>query len=177
VECLFPAMMHYTAIASVASAPKTYRTGISRIIVGVDFSPVSERALSRAVDIAEQLGATIVACHVIPIPIPTLETAALGMVPTGLDLRQDPDRARKSIDDLMARFAHRPVEMSAVLRQGDAATEIAVAAREVHADLIVVGTQARTGVSRILLGDLAQAVVRSTNLPVMLLHDPLDEAL
>jgi nucleotide-binding universal stress UspA family protein len=67
--------------------------------------------------------------------------------------------------------------MTSVLRQGDTATEIASAARDVHADLVVVGTQARTGVSRILLGDLAQAVVRSTNLPVMLLHDPPDEAL
>jgi nucleotide-binding universal stress UspA family protein len=161
----------------VASKQPARESGrIARILVGVDFSDVSERALGRALDVAEQLGASVIVCHVVPIPLPMVETAALGLIPANLDMRESAAIAEKATLDLVARHDNGPVELTSVIRQGDAATEIAAAAREMNADLIVVGTQARTGVARILLGDVAQTVVRSTNLPVMLLHDPLDDA-
>ena len=96
------------------------------------------------------------------------------MVPATVDLREAADAAARAAGELIARYSTDRVKMTSVLRQGDAAAEIAAAARDANADLIVVGTQARTGVARVLLGDVAQTVVRSTNLPVMLLHDPLD---
>ena len=163
-------------VANVVPKPARASARIARILVGIDFSDVSERALRRALDVAEQMSASVIVCHVLPIPAPMAETAALGLIPASLDMSESAAIAEKATLDLVARHEYGPVELTSVIRRGDAATEIAAAAREMNADLIVVGTQARTGVARILLGDVAQTVVRATNLPVMLLHDPLDDA-
>ena len=55
----------------------------------------------------------------------------------------------------------------AVLRTGDARDSIIQAAEELHADLIVMGTHGRRGVSRALLGSIAETVVRSAPCPVL----------
>jgi nucleotide-binding universal stress UspA family protein len=88
-------MMHDKgATAAFEPTVEPRRGRVSRILVGVDFSPVSERALARASDLAEQLGASIVACHVMPFPIQTIEGAAMGLVATGMDLRRNPELAQ-----------------------------------------------------------------------------------
>jgi nucleotide-binding universal stress UspA family protein len=159
----------------VPKSPARSPARISRILVGVDFSHVSECALRRGVDLAEQLGASLVVCHVLPLDAPIYDLP-LGMAAPTMSPEEATDIACRATEELVSRYASDNMELTSVVRRGDAATEIAAAARDANADLVIVGTRARTGVARILLGDVAELVVRSTNLPVMLLHDPLDDA-
>lgn len=62
------------------------------------------------------------------------------------------------------------------LREGDAAAEILQVADEVGADLIVLGTHGRTGLGRVLMGSVAEAVLRRARCPVLTLKSPLPEA-
>jgi nucleotide-binding universal stress UspA family protein len=62
--------------------------------------------------------------------------------------------------------------VSVVLRHGTPWTEIATVAREAKADLVVMGTHGRRGVARMLLGSVAERVVRTAPCPVLTVHGP-----
>jgi nucleotide-binding universal stress UspA family protein len=72
------------------------------------------------------------------------------------------------------RAAGRPVETS--LRTGDAAGEIIAAAEEAGADLVVLGSRGRTGVTRLLLGSVARNVLQGSRTSVLVVHAPGDQA-
>jgi nucleotide-binding universal stress UspA family protein len=79
--------------------------------------------------------------------------------------------AKDYVADVAASIRQQGVGAEGVALLGDAAHTITQTARSVKADLIVMRTHARTGASRALLGSVADAVVRSSATPVMLLRD------
>jgi len=78
--------------------------------------------------------------------------------------------------DQLARFhPHANVRMERRLEQGDATTEILRVAREESADLIVMGTHGRTGLGRLLMGSVAEQVMRRAPCPVLTVKSPVPE--
>ena len=135
------------------------------ILVPVDFSECSERALDYAVALAAKLDAKVHLLNVISIPALTVPEVGSMIAPTvlesairenqaALDKLADARRAQASIADTL-------------LRTGDARDEILHAAETIGADLIVMGTHGRRGVSRALLGSVAELVVRTAPCPVL----------
>lgn len=132
---------------------------ITRILVPLDFQPHSAEAVQRAVDLARQYAAEVVLLHVYdPAQYPmssgdvVYSQPQLERVSAGVRARLD--AVRRDVDPLgRCRISTRVV-------QGAPARAIVQAASDEPFDLIVMGTHGRTGVSRILLGSIAEDVMR-----------------
>ena len=143
---------------------------IKTILVPVDFDAPSEAALDTAIRFAKNLGAKITLLHVEPF--------RLGDVPEGV-FYEGPNassRARATalveLGKLAERKATSGVAIGVELREGIAYDEILGAARQLNAELIVMGTHGRSGIARGLLGSVAEHVLRGSTVPVMTVRAP-----
>jgi nucleotide-binding universal stress UspA family protein len=142
---------------------------LKRILVPLDFSPPSRRALRFAREWAARFGSEIYLLHVIE---PTNTYGLLGTEPIMMPIPapdfHEPARAE------LEKFVHQEfpdsAKVSVHLRDGVAYDEIAIAAREFGADLIIIATQGRTGLSHALMGSTAERVVRHAPCPVLTLR-------
>ena len=138
------------------------------ILHPTDFSERSQYALRLACALARDYGARLIVLHVAEtVPIVYGE----GMLPP------DPGEllaaAQERLDRLQVPDAN--VRAERRLAQGDAAAEILRVAQEAHADLIVLGTHGRTGLGRLLMGSVAEQVVRRAACPVLTMKTPSPE--
>jgi nucleotide-binding universal stress UspA family protein len=146
---------------------------IQKILVPVDFTETSERAIDLAVDMAAKLGASITLLHVYQIPIYGFPDATLI---TGPKLAAElSTAAQKALDHLYEKNKNRGVETTAILRDGVAWEEISATADQIGAHLIVIGTHGRRGLARALLGSVAENVIRTSHVPVLVVHGPREE--
>lgn len=132
-----------------------------KIIVGVDFSDTSERAAAAAVGLARPLGAEVVLVHVIaPGADYNNPTLFVAEVRPGIE---------QQLRDLAARIAgNSGVKVDWGVVDGRPAEEVATFAKRWGGDLIVTGTAGRSGVSRALLGSVAERLVRIATVPVLI---------
>jgi nucleotide-binding universal stress UspA family protein len=147
---------------------------LRHLLVPIDFTETSERALEYAVELARKFEATITVMHAYQIPVYGFPD---GAYITGANLAaQISDAAQKRLDSVLASQKVSGIPMSGVLRDGVPWEEINAVAAEVHADLIIIGTHGRRGLARALLGSIAENVIRTSTLPVMVIHGPRDTA-
>jgi nucleotide-binding universal stress UspA family protein len=139
-----------------------------RILVAVDFSEVSERALEHALELAEKLGAEVTVLHAYQIPIYDFPDGTI--VPSAEHAARIADASQKHMDAMIAKHRERGVKLAGMLRQGPPAEEILAAAKELGPDLLVLGTHARGPLGRAFYGDVAVAVIRAATLPVLTFH-------
>jgi nucleotide-binding universal stress UspA family protein len=156
------------AVPGAAPEEELTALGIRRILVPTKFSNLSEYAIDHAVTLASRLGASVIVCHVCPTGQLTAD-AGVSVFPMSVDDGEVEKAARASVMDEIAQYAETRVPMSALVRRGDVATEIADVAEEMDADLIVMGTRARNGFMRLVLGDPAEGVMRRSHVPVLVL--------
>jgi nucleotide-binding universal stress UspA family protein len=147
---------------------------IRTLSVPVDGSPGGAVALGTAVGLARATGATIKLLEV-AVPIPVEAWAGYGGV-SYYDPAWDEEAltsAQSYVEGLVARLRRSGLSVNgeARMQSGVAATIVDVA-EETSADLIVMSTEALTGVARFLLGSVADAVVRRAHCPVLLIHRP-----
>lgn len=134
------------------------------ILHPTDSSDGYETVQQVARSLARDLGAKLVLLHVVPFAVFPSELA----VPVDLRAYRDVMEAvREHLDGPDLKY---PVE--ARLGQGDAAAEILKTARELGCDLIVMGSQGRTGLDRLLLGSVAESVLARADCPVMIVRVP-----
>lgn len=140
---------------------------LSTILVPLDFSKDSEKALRYAVTFAEQFGARLVLLNVVePLPF-----ADLGSIPLVMESEAVLNACRTKLDGVVAR--HRiPESMieKRLVRSGQAFREIADAARTLKADLIIISTHGYTGFQHALLGSTTERVVRHASCPVLVVR-------
>jgi nucleotide-binding universal stress UspA family protein len=133
------------------------------IMVPTDFSEHADHALEYAVALAAKLGAKV---HIMSaITIPSYGVPELGVALTSAVIDTQLSAATAKLDKLASQYL--PMKIDLLLRTGDARDMIAQAASEIGADLIVMGTHGRRGVSRALLGSVAEGVVRTAPCPVL----------
>lgn len=135
------------------------------ILVATDFSEQADAALAYAVELGAQLDATIHLVHAISIP--TMGVPDLGVAYASLGIESATTRAQQSLDERVARYRDRVSLGPTRLEIGDARDVIDQVAAQLGADLVVMGTHGRRGVRRVLLGSVAEAVVRSAPCPVL----------
>jgi nucleotide-binding universal stress UspA family protein len=139
---------------------------MKRILCPVDFSEHSFRALERAVSLADWFGAEVTALHVVPpLPGPGLE---LPYFPAPLETaRELGEQAERKLRDLAISFLAERVPIETRVRGGDPWREIAAEAKELPADLVVMGTHGRSGFEHFLLGSVTEKVLRRVSCPVL----------
>jgi nucleotide-binding universal stress UspA family protein len=145
---------------------------IERILVPHDFSDTAQCALDYALDFAEKLGAAITVVHAYDYPVLSYPD---GPVITADFIRQIQDAAGTSLDGIVSRAKRPGVAIDSTLRQGPVWSAILAAAKDRKADLIVIGTHGRRGLSRALLGSVAEKIVRTAPCAVLTVHGPASE--
>jgi universal stress protein A len=138
----------------------------TNILVPIDFSPCAERALDYACALAAKLGAKIHVVNAIGTALPELSVALTDQMLASLrqsnaavlDKLLEPRRSATAFGEI------RVVD-------DDPRDAILKAAREVHADLIVIGTHGRRGLARVLIGSVAEDVVRRAPCPVLAVRE------
>lgn len=136
------------------------------ILHPTDFSEPARYAFELACSLARDHGARLVVLYVEPPVVVYGEGGGLLMRPEGyLEEQQQKLRQFRPQDPQI------PVERCLV--EGDPADEILAAARQGNCDLIVLGTHGRTGLARLLMGSVAEKVLRNASCPVLTVKTPL----
>jgi nucleotide-binding universal stress UspA family protein len=139
---------------------------VKRIVVGVDFTDLSRAALDTAISFARELGATLdlvhVAAEVAIATAPPVDVIALPLDPA--KAVEEASR-RLAIEETHARERGVTVEGTVLVGRPD--VELVSRADATKADLIVLATHGRTGLSHALLGSLAERVVQHAHCPVL----------
>jgi len=148
--------------AADASAGARHAGLVQTILHPTDFSSEAQGAFELACALARDYGARLVVVHVKPIP--PLLGSEFGAV--------FPPEPADVYDSLWQQLSHARPRNTATpvahhLCEGDAAAQILQLASDCKCDLIVMGTHGRTGVGRLLLGSVAEAVVRRAPCPVL----------
>jgi nucleotide-binding universal stress UspA family protein len=153
--------------AQDASAPRRFQ--LSRILVPVDFSAPTQKALQYAAAFVAQFNARLILLHVIE---PTVVPDNFGIIPPAYDElnAEITQTARQRLNHLAGSLANLG-EIELELRLGRPAWEITRCAEQTKADLIIVATHGRTGLKHVLLGSVAELVVRHAPCPVLVVRD------
>lgn len=138
---------------------------IQRILCPVDFSDTSERAAQYAVRLARQLGAGIHFVHAWQMPVYAFPDGAVILGPDVV--AQITSELQRSLDALVERHREPELAVEGHLVQGLADREITRMAEQLDAQLIVMGTHGRTGLTHLFLGSVAERVVRTSKVPVL----------
>jgi len=139
------------------------------ILVPTDFSEPAGQALDYAVGLAEKLGARITVMHTYEIPVLGFPDGFL--VATADVAGHILNGAQERLTALVGPRKGRGVELTPLLKCGEARETIVAVAEEIGADLIVMGTHGRRGLAHALLGSVAEYVVRASPCPVFTIRD------
>ena len=145
----------------MSSSTHAIKVAISRVLVGIDFSESSEKALRHAIAISRSYGAKFYFAHVV---------SSLGFVMAGPEVTAMAAEAtardlQKLETYLLQTGALTGILYEAMVCQGEIWQELKRVTERQHVDLIVVGTHGRTGLSKLALGSVAEAVF---GMPVVL---------
>src|SRR5438874_710425 len=136
-----------------------------KILFPTDFSPYGQEALRWATSLARDTGATLIITHVEEPPM------AYGGGEMYLGAEEgDREELREVLIKVLPTDPKVPYEHKLLV--GDPATAIVEAAETVGADFIVMGTHGRTGLTRLLMGSVAEAIVRKAKCPVLTVKHP-----
>jgi len=144
-------------------------TSFKKILVPTDFSAHAESALSTALDLAKQFDASVTLVHVFkPIALAFPDPSAVYNSALAADAMNETAKTLNRMRDEASAKASTAVE--AVLRTGSPTHEIVDFARSNGFDLIVMGTHGRTGLAHMLIGSVAERVVRTAPCGVLIVR-------
>ncbi len=143
---------------------------IQRILVPTDFSTHAARAAEFAIELSKEFGASIHLLHCYPVNV---GAASLYGMTFPVELEASIRKvAQKQLGDWREKVAGEGVEAELSLSPQSPAQGILALAEEIGADLIVMGTRGRSGLKHLLLGSVAERVVREASCPVVTLRSP-----
>ena len=138
----------------------------NKLLVAVDFSTVSADAFHAAMQLAEELGATLDVVHVVAPQLTGLPLEGGAVYSEDLHAKQL-EEATQQLAEFVKREAAGKSGVASRILSGDPAVEINRVAGELGVDLIVMGTHGRTGLSHLLAGSVAESVLRRAPAPVL----------
>lgn len=139
---------------------------MKNIAVGIDFSDLAEPVLKRAAELAKALDAHLHLVHIYaPEPdfVGYAEYAYPGEDERDEELREEKKKIREWIDELKKGG----IEASGYMREGDTVHGLLEFAEKRGARMLVIGTHGRGFVERMLLGSVAEGIIRHATLPVV----------
>jgi universal stress protein A len=159
-----PGPAHATDPGGLGLVPSALK--LQRILVPVDFSEPSQKALRYAAKFGEQFGSAVTLLHVIqPMVYPT----DFGYPPAPLEVDEAVrSRIEQRLVDLGQTWG---MQGQPLIRFGQPYQEIGLAAAELQTDLIIIATHGRTGLKHVLLGSTAERVLRHAPCPVLIVRE------
>lgn len=139
---------------------------LNRILCPIDFSPFSDRAIGYATSLAKRYGANLSVVHVRP-PMPPSTTSELATAARRL--------SERNMRNATAPCAAAGIDAGTdILESAEAAPRILEYAEQFDADLIVAGSHGRTGVRRVLLGSVVEALLHRSARPLLIIPSHAD---
>ncbi len=139
---------------------------LKKILWATDFSDESQDAFVYAGAFAKTFGAELVACHVVPGFSPERYQSAVVVIE---ELKKKEKHMKKVAKERLEAFQRTMgVEFKFLIRDGNAAKEIIVAAEEEKVDLIVIGMKGLSAIERLFIGSVANHVLRHSPVPVLM---------
>jgi nucleotide-binding universal stress UspA family protein len=136
-----------------------------RILCPIDFSDISDNAFQIAVDLAEQLKADLHVIHVFQLPASNFPDG-IYCAPDDIETQIEGPLLNR-LDEFVKDNATSKINITTGLYEGIPHIEITSSADENNADMIVMGTHGRTGLSHVLLGSVAERVIHTSKIPVL----------
>jgi nucleotide-binding universal stress UspA family protein len=148
-----------------ADAPSGEPVVFRRVLCAIDFSPCSRKALSYAMSLAGEAGGALTLLHAVE----SFDEDAFAEAPFDIESfrRTREGAALKELEQLLPEESRAWCECSVIVRSGKPYREILSAARELQADLIVLGVRGRNPLDLALFGSTTNHVVRSAECPVL----------
>ena len=152
-----------------ARARRPSKIELKRILVPIDFSEHSRKALQYAIPFAQQFKASVDLIYVVE---PTVYPADFSFGQVGFPAIEDELRKRggEELDDLLRHEIGKRVKARRAIRTGKAFYEILQYAKEEAIDLIMIATHGHTGIEHALFGSTAEKVVRKAPCPVLVVR-------
>jgi universal stress protein A len=137
-----------------------------RILVATDLTPASQSAVSEAVALAKENGAELMIAHVCHTPSISQASA---IAPCVYDewTRNLKEAAQEQLQPILEEARREGIHAGALIAFGEPFEAIVEAAQKNNADLVILGTHGRKGVSRFFLGSVASRVISTAPCPVM----------
>lgn len=143
---------------------------INKMLVPLDGSPIAESVFPLVEELAKDCKAKVVAMQAVP-PL-TAYPGFEGFAPTAMGevLEDMQARSHKYLADIVARLKDRGLEAEALSSTAMPVEAILAAADEANADLIAIATHGRSGLGRVVLGSVADSVIRRSHRPCLVIH-------
>jgi nucleotide-binding universal stress UspA family protein len=148
-------------------------TKVNRVLVPVDGSPPSARALELALKFSNTFDSALHLVHVVPdVPLPIGDPVGAYTTYDHVGLAQAFEEVGKdALEDAVKTAEERHPTSSLLRADGQSVAKVIInAATQHHADLIIMGTHGRGGFDRLLLGSVAEGVTHQANVPVLLVR-------
>jgi nucleotide-binding universal stress UspA family protein len=147
---------------------------VTRVLVPIDFSPSARAALGYATFLAGKLGAVLNVLYVWEPPgYVGPDTLALLPVAAGQPAwEQTRTEVMREVERFLGQAQPKPKQLDVRVEAGEPSDTILHVASDGGADLIVMGTHGRTGLTRLLIGSVAEAVIRRSTCPVLTVRVP-----
>ena len=143
---------------------------VHHVLVPIDFSSYAEQALDYAIALAQKLQARVTLLHVIqPLAVVNVEG---GLWPSSTFLQDLEAAVTRDMEGYLARVTAAGLAGEIVVGHGVPFQEILDTAKKRQVDLIIMGTHGRTGLVHVLLGSVAEKVVRLAPCPVLIARQP-----
>jgi len=149
----------------LASATVPFR--IRKILVPIDFSDCSKKALQYALPLAKRYDAALTLLNVVPVPPWAVGEASAGEFFPSLQRTS----GEQELGKLVAEVVRGEVTAHTVVRNGSPTLEIVEVAKSLPADIIIISTHGRSGLMHAFLGSVAEHVVRHSPCPVLVVRE------
>jgi universal stress protein A len=140
---------------------------LKRILLPTDFSDFSKCAARYASEFANQFGAELHVLHVLQDLVAMVPEPGLAFPPPGDYMQELQQSAEQALMQLPDPPLNDPAKVVRAVRQGPPFVEIVRYAKEHDIDLVVIGTHGRSGLAHVLLGSVAEKIVRKSPCPVL----------
>jgi nucleotide-binding universal stress UspA family protein len=147
---------------------------IRHILCPVDFSDLSRRALDHAIAVAKWYGSRLTVLYVYHVPTTGIALSSLPVAEAVLLSPADREQLRQQLKGFAPSDALKNVPVECLVAEGDVATEVLAEAET--ADMVVLGTHGRSGFEHLILGSVAEKVVRKAHCPVMTIPPAASDA-
>jgi nucleotide-binding universal stress UspA family protein len=151
------------------------KVAIKRILCPVDFSDSADHAMRYAAALAENFGSDLTLLHVVAPVVAALpgETSLPDTLQADVD--EIAEACRERLEKTVGELATSGLTVQHKVVSGVPFIEIVRYARDTETDLIVMGTHGRTGLGHLLIGSVAERVVRKASCPVLTVKHPEHE--
>ncbi|MEI7906172.1 MAG: universal stress protein [Bacteroidota bacterium] len=152
--------------------------GLKKILVPIDFSDNSKKALRYAIPFAQQFNASLILVYIVE---PTIYPSDFGFGQVGFpDVEKElHQKAVAEMSELIDSVVPASLKTQTLVGSGIPFVEITTYAKQEEVDMIIVATHGRTGVEHILFGSTAEKIIRKAPCPVLVVrseeHDFIDE--